>query len=331
MSVVRDIVYRYGLLALFAALVVVFATTRPAFFTSVNILIILQSVAVNAIVALGVTVSMVAGGFDLAAGSIVSFSVMIAGASIIYQGWGGITGVLLGLASGVLVGLVSGLLIVWARVPDMLATLGSMFVFQGLALIITAGKSISSSTGYNGSAPKGEFSDAFLWIGRGKLLGIPVSVLLMAIVAILTIVFLGSTRTGRILQAVGGNPEAARFAGVRVGRYRVLAYVISGFLSALGGIVLISRLGRGDVGVGGSYLLESVAAALIGFAVLGANRPNAFGTVVGALFVCVVVNGLTMFNVPYYTQDFIKGVLLVVALVISFSKIFNRNAKASGE
>jgi len=85
------------------------------------------------------------------------------------------------------------------------------------------------------------------------------------------------------------------------------------------------------VGIGGSYLLESVAAALIGYAVLGANRPNAFGTVIGALFVGVVLNGLTMFNVPYFTQDFIKGVLLVVALVISFSSIFNRHAKGNGQ
>lgn len=331
MNLVRDIIYKYGLLVLFAALIVVFAATRPAFLTQVNILVILQSVAVTAVVALGVTVSMVAGGFDLAVGSIVSFSVMVTGAVIVYLGLGGVWGVLLGLASGVLVGLVSGLLIVWAKVPDMLATLGSMFVFQGLALIITAGRSISTGAGYQDNPPKGTFSEAFLWIGRGEIWGIPFSVILMFLVAAGVIVFLGSTRTGRILQAVGGNAEAARFAGVRVGRYRVLAYVISGFLSSLGGVVLIARLGRGDVGIGGSYLLESVAAALIGFAVLGANRPNAFGTVIGALFVGVVLNGLTMFNVPYFTQDFIKGVLLVIALIISFSSIFNRHAKGNGQ
>jgi monosaccharide ABC transporter membrane protein, CUT2 family (TC 3.A.1.2.-) len=331
MSLLRDIVYKYGLLALFVVLVVFFALTRPAFSTTANVLIILQAVAVNAIVALGVTVSMVAGGFDLAAGSIVSFSVMVTGATIIYLGLGGVAGVLLGLASGLLVGLISGVLIVYAKVPDMLATLGSMFVFQGLALIITAGKSISTSTGYGDAPPRGTFSSAFLWIGRGKVAGIPFSVILMLVIAVVTVVFLGRTRTGRILQAVGGNPEAARLAGVRVGRYRILAYAISGFLASVGGVVLVSRLGRGDVGIGGSYLLESVAAALIGFAVLGANRPNAFGTVIGALFIGVVVNGLTMYNVPYYMQDFIKGTLLVIALVISFSSIFNRNTGTSGQ
>jgi simple sugar transport system permease protein len=326
----RDIAYKYGLLILFVALIVVFWTTRPAFGTWTNIMVILQSVAVTAIVALGVTVSMAAGGFDLAVGSVVSFSVMVTGAAIIYLGLGGLAGVVLGLASGLLIGLFSGLLIVWARVPDMLATLGSMFVFQGLALIITGGKSISTSAGYGDNPPRGTFSQAFLWIGRGKVAGVPFSIILTAVVAALVIVFLGATRAGRILQAVGGNPEAARLAGVRVGRYRVLAYALSGFLASLGGVVLISRLGRGDVGVGGSYLLEAVAATLIGFAVLGANRPNALGTVIGALFIGVVMNGLTMFNFPYFTQDFIKGVLLVLALVVSFSSIFNRNTKASG-
>ena len=91
--------------------------------------------------------------------------------------------------------------------------------------------------------------------------------------------------------------------------------------------MLVARVGRGDINVGGSYLLETVAAALIGFAVLGANRPNAFGTVIGALFIGVLVNGLTMFNLPYYTQDFIKGVLLVVALVFSFSTLFNTQGR----
>jgi len=100
--------------------------------------------------------------------------------------------------------------------------------------------------------------------------------------------------------------------------------VLSGLLASVGGILLTARLGRGDVGVGGDYLLETVSAALIGFAVLGANKPNGFGTVVGAIFVGIVLNGLTMKNVPYYTQDFIKGALLVGALVLSFSAIFRR-------
>ncbi|MGO1347120.1 MAG: ABC transporter permease, partial [Bifidobacterium psychraerophilum] len=162
-----------------------------------------------------------------------------------------------------------------------------------------------------------------LWIGTGTVFSIPFSIILAVVATIVVVLFLGRTRTGRILEAVGNNPRAARLAGVRTGRYRILAYMISGLLSSLGGIVLVARVGRGDINVGSSYLLEAVAATLIGYAVLGANRPNPLGTAIGALFVGVVVNGLTMFNVPYFTQDFIKGALLVVALIVSFSKIFN--------
>jgi simple sugar transport system permease protein len=134
--------------------------------------------------------------------------------------------------------------------------------------------------------------------------------------------FLERTRWGRMIYAIGGNQGAARFAGIRVERVRILAYVVSGMLASVGGIILAARLGRGDVGAGDPFLLESVAAALIGYAVLGANRPNALGTFVGAVFVGVLLNGLTMMNFPYYTQDFVEGALLVAALVMSFSSIF---------
>ena len=146
----------------------------------------------------------------------------------------------------------------------------------------------------------------------------------MVVIAIAVTVFLERMRWGRTIYAIGGNREAARLAGIRVDRMRVLAYVISGLLASIGGILLAARLGRGDVGAGQPFLLEAVAAALIGFAVLGANRPNAFGTFVGAVFVGVLINGLTMMNFPYYTQDFVKGALLVAALVMSFSTLFRR-------
>ena len=320
---VRTAIYRYGLIGLFALLLVFFVVALPSFGTLENVFVILQSVAVTEIVALGVTVSMVAGGFDLSIGSTVSLSVMVVGACQVYLGLGTFWSVLLGLLAGILVGLTNGVLIVVARVPDMLATLGSMFVFSGLSLIITAGKSVSTGNGYAGGQARGDWSSALLWIGGGELLGVPFSVVLAVVVAVVVTVFLGRTRTGYILSALGSNPTAARLAGVRVGRYRMLAYVVSGFLSALAGVVLVARVGRGDINAGSDYLLEAVAAALIGYAVLGANRPNALGTVVGAVFVGVLVNGLTMFNVPYYTQDFIKGILLVTALIVSFSRIFN--------
>jgi len=120
------------------------------------------------------------------------------------------------------------------------------------------------------------------------------------------------------MYAIGSNQRAAALAGANVNRYKVLAYMISGMLASVGGILLAARLGRGDIASGNNLLLDAVAAALIGYAVLGAAKPNAFGTAIGALFVGILLQGLTMMNAPYYTQDFVKGAVLVIALVFTF-------------
>jgi simple sugar transport system permease protein len=140
----------------------------------------------------------------------------------------------------------------------------------------------------------------------------------MIVMAIIVYLILDHTRWGRVLYAIGGNSEAAKLAGANVDRYKIMAYVASGTISALGGILLAARVGRGDVSSGSGLLLDAVGAALIGFAVLGVRRPNPFGTVVGAIFVGMLLNGLTMLNMPYYTQDFIKGIVLVASLAFTF-------------
>jgi simple sugar transport system permease protein len=287
-----------------AALIAFFAATQPAFGTVQNGLIILQSVAIVTIVALGVTVSLAADGFDLSVGANVGFVVMLTTMAMVRLALSGPTALLIGLGAGAVIGLINGVLIVKARIPDLLATLGAMFVWDGLALIMTSGQSVAPgmSIDSNGTPAPG--------------------VVVMVLIAAAVIVFLDRTRWGRMVYAIGGNQEAARLAGIRVERVRIGAYVISAMLASVGGILLAARLGRGDVGAGDPYLLESVAAALIGFAVLGTNRPNAIGTFVGAVFVGVLLNGLTMMNFPYYTQDFVQGALLVAALIMSFSSLF---------
>ena len=167
--------------------------------------------------------------------------------------------------------------------------------------------------------PTGAYDPAFLLIGRYSLFGIvPISVVLMVLVAIVLFVLTERTRIGRLLFATGGNEVATRLAGASTARLKTLAYVISGTLASLGGIVIAARVGRGDVSSGGSLLMDAVAASLIGFAVLGLRRPNVLGTIVGAVFVGVLLNGLTMLNAPYYTQDFVKGAVLVGALALTY-------------
>jgi simple sugar transport system permease protein len=238
---------------------------------------------------------------------------------------GALSAVLLCLAMGAVVGLVNGLLIVKMRVPDLLATLGMMFLLVGLQRIPTQGNSISTGMVLaDGRTAEGSFAPEFLMLGRHRIDFIlpdlvPLSVVVLVVIAVLTWVFLELTRHGRVMYAIGSNAQAAALAGINVARYRVLAYVISGVMASIGGILLSARLGRGDVASGNNLLLDSVAAALIGFAVLGAAKPNAFGTAIGALFVGILLQGLTMLNAPYYTQDFIKGAVLVVALVFTFA------------
>ncbi|WP_366653608.1 ABC transporter permease [Fodinicurvata sp. EGI_FJ10296] len=319
-EVAVEMAIRYGLLAMLAGMIVLFAILEPFFISTRNVFIILQSVSIVALLALGVTATLVVGGFDLSIGAVAAMALMAS--SYVMVIWEGSTAlaVVFCLFLGALVGFLNGVLIVKARIPDLLATLGMMFLLIGLQLIPTGGRSIATGmTLSDGVTAEGRFAEAFLALGRMRLFDvIPLPVVFMAVLGVALWFFLEKTRWGRVMYAIGGNEKAARLAGANVERYKIAAYMISGVYAAIGGILLAARVGRGDVSSGNSLLLDAVAAALIGFAVLGLRRPNAFGTVIGALFVGTLLNGLTMLNAPYYTQDFIKGVVLVLALVFTF-------------
>lgn len=309
--------------AVFILLIVMvtgFALAQPAYINVTNLMSILQAVSVVAILGAGVTITLAVGGFDLSIGAVAASSVMAASYSMIVWGLGVYETVPLVLLFGALVGLVNAFLIVRLRVPDLLATLAMMFLLTGLQLIPTAGRSISAGLILpDGSTATGAYDPAFLLIGRSSFFGVvPAPVVIMALVAIVLFVLTERTRLGRLLFATGGNELATRLAGASVPRLKTLAYVLSGTLASLGGIIVAARVGRGDVSSGASLLMDSVAAALIGFAVLGLRRPNVFGTIVGAVFVGLLLNGLTMLNAPYYTQDFVKGAVLVGALALTY-------------
>lgn len=316
---------RYGFLLLMAGLIVFFSFMKPAFMSPQSAVFIFQSVAITGILALGVTATLVVGGFDLSIGAVATSALMLSAYVMVIWEMGAVAAVVLCLLMGAGVGLINGLLIVKLRVPDLLATLGMMFLLVGLQRIPTEGNSISTGMALPGGAvAEGTFSPAFLMLGRHRVDFfiedlIPLSVVFLVAIAILAWVFLEFTRHGRLMYAIGSNAQAASLAGVNVNRYKIAAYMISGTLASVGGILLAARLGRGDVASGNNLLLDAVAAALIGYAVLGASKPNAFGTAIGALFVGILLQGLTMLNAPYYTQDFIKGAVLVVALVFTFA------------
>ncbi|MCB8836402.1 ABC transporter permease [Aurantimonas sp. VKM B-3413] len=317
----RDLSIRYGFFVLLIALAIFFFVAQPAFLSLRSMIFVFQSVSITAILALGVTATLVVGGFDLSIGSVAASSMMAASYAMVIWGWGTPETVALCIGFGLLVGLINGLIIVYGRVPDLLATLGTMFLLLGLQLVPTAGRSIAKGMLLpDGSTATGSFDKSFLALGRSHLFHIlPISVIVMLALAAVIFVFLEFTRFGRVMYAIGSNEQASRLAGAPVARYKIGAYMISGGFAAIGGILLAARVGRGDVSSGNNLLLDAVAAALIGFAVLGVAKPNAFGTLIGALFVGMLLQGLTMMNAPYYTQDAVKGAVLVVALLFTFS------------
>ena len=320
-STFLDFAIKYGFLALMAGLIIFFSVAAEGFLSPFSAVFILQSVAITGILALGVTATLVVDGFDLSIGAVATSALMLSAYVMVVWEMSAFWAVALSLAMGAAVGAMNGFMIVKFKVPDLLATLGMMFLLLGVQRIPTEGRSISTGMALpDGTIANGTFSDAFLMLGRyhiGDL--VPLSVIFLIAVAVLIWGFLELTRHGRLMYAIGSNAQAASLAGTNVNRYKILAYMISGTMASLGGILLSARLGRGDVASGNNLLLDAVAAALIGFAVLGLGKPNAFGTAIGALFVGILLQGLTMLNAPYYTQDFIKGAVLVVALVFTFA------------
>ena len=317
----KDIFIRYGLIGLQIFMIILFYTLEPAFLDIRNIFVILQATATTAIVGLGVTAALSTGDFDLSIGSTASCSMMLSTYMMVVLNMGTFGAVLSTLLFGALVGMANAFLINRMKIPPILTTLGTMFFLLGLQLIPTAGRSISVNMALpNGEIATGEITESFRFLARGMIFDIiPMSVIIMFLVAIIVYFYLERTKWGRILYAIGSNEKATFLAGANVERYKMIAYIISGVLSSLAGVLIAARVGRGDVSSGQSIMLDSIAAALIGYAVFGIGRANPFGTLLGALFVGTLLNGLTMLNMPYYMQDLIKGAMLVLALIFTFS------------
>ena len=324
-------VVKWGFIAVTVALILYFVITEPSFRTVDNVFGMLKFIAPTAIAGLGVMLAMTVGGIDLSVGANAGFAVSIAAWTMVIGNQVGGVAVSVVLVCGLLIGAINAFLVVVARIPDLLATLTTMFVIVGLKLIIVDGKSISSQmTLSDGSTAPGRFTADFLWLDRGTIGPVPVPVILFFIITLALWFVLERTRWGRALFAVGTNAEAARLAGVRVQWYRTAAYMACGLLASIAGLLLAARIGQGDVSAGNSLLLDSVAVALVGVSVLGIGRPNAWGTALGAVLIAVMVTGFSMLGLPYYAQDFGKGVVLLIALLFSFTFSRRRTIVAAG-
>ncbi|WP_214780391.1 ABC transporter permease [Exiguobacterium sp. s22] len=309
---------QYGTLLAILGLIAVFTVTNDQFLTYVNFSDIIKSVSIVSLLALGVTFSLIVGGFDLSVGSTASLATIGAAASLVLHRQELLVALLIPLALGILVGLLNALVTIKFRLPDLLATLAIMYVINGIQLTYTKGFSIYDNMPIEGGTAPGRFIPSFLFIGQGTIGPIPFVALLMLVFFIGAHLFLTYTRTGREFYYVGSNAEAARRSGIAVNRIKLYAYVLSGLFAAIGGIILASRIGTGQVSAGAPLLMDAVAAAYIGYAVFGTGRPNVIGTLIGAILIGILLNGLTMWDVPYYAQDIVKGTILIGALGLSY-------------
>lgn len=284
----------------------------PNFLKTENLLNVANQIAVIALIAVGMTMVIITGGIDLSVGSLIALSAVTT-TLLIRNNFGaesaGAVGMIAASAAGILfcgaVGLFSGGMVTFFRIPPFIVTLGMMLVSSGMAFILAAGQSIY------------QVPDSFVWLGRGAdFFGIPNAVLLMGLIYLAAHVFMTRTRSGRYVYAVGANSEAARLTGVPVRRILLFVYTISGLLAGLGGVVMASQLKSGAPTYGGMYELYVIAAVVVGGTSLSGGQGRIFGTLIGALIIAVIQNGMNLTGVESYTQKVVLGLVILGAVLL---------------
>jgi erythritol transport system permease protein len=318
---VRELAFRLRALIALILLVVVFSSLSPAFLTTGNLLILAKHVAINAILAIGMTYVILTGGIDLSVGSVVGLAAMIAG-GLINQGlvlpmFGVVVYfnvwliILMTLVVGVLIGGLNGLLITRFRVAPFIATLGIMYVARGLALLRSNGATFPNLVGDPELGNTG-----FQILGSEMFLGVPVPIWLMAGFGAVGVFVANKTPYGRKVFAIGGNERAAELSGIRVNRIKLSVYMISGFCAAMTGLVIASQLLAAHPATGESFELNAIAAVVLGGTSLSGGRGGVGGTIIGAFVIGVLSDGLVLLGVSEFWQIIIKGIVIILAVVV---------------
>jgi erythritol transport system permease protein len=306
-------------LVVLVLLVIFFSAISGEYLTQSNLILMTKHVAINAILAIGVTFVILTGGIDLSVGSIAGLASMVSG-GLLFKGLGLPGGgtvffsvavvILIGIVVGALVGAVNGLLITRFKVAPFIATLGMLYVARGLAQLHSNGGTYPDLAG---SAERG--NTGFHFIGVDSVLGIPVAVWIMILVAIAAIVVTTKTPFGRRIFAVGGNERAAVLSGIRVNRVKIAVYVISGACAALAGLLLTSELGAAYPDTATTYELNAIAAAVLGGTALAGGRGTIIGTVMGAFVIGFLSDGLVLVGVSTFWQSVVKGAVIIFAVI----------------
>ncbi|MCE7041794.1 ABC transporter permease [Dyadobacter sp. CY312] len=295
---------QYGIFVAFVIICLVLAFSTPRFFTISNLMTIGNQVSINALLAFGVTFVIITGGIDLSLGSMVAVTGVVAATFAHPDTYPVVVPIFIGLAAGSAIGAFNGLVITKSKVPPFIVTLGTMTIGRGLALIFSKGRPVSN------------LSDSFNFIGGGNLFGIPFPIIILIIAFIVCSIILNKTILGRYMYAVGGNEPAARASGIRVNNVKMWVYTICGLLSAMGGILLTSRITTGQPNAGAGFELDAIAAAIIGGTSTSGGTGTMTGTLIGALLIGVISNSLDLLNVTSYYQQVVMGAIIIGAVVL---------------
>lgn len=295
---------QYGIFLAFGILCLVLALSTPKFFTVPNLMIIGTQVSINALLAFGVTFVIITGGIDLSLGSMVAVTGVVAATFAHPDTYPVLVPILAGLLAGVAIGAFNGFVVTKSKVPPFIVTLGTMTIGRGLALILSKGRPISN------------LSEEFNFIGGGNIAGIPFPIIILIVAFVICSVLLNKTVLGRYMYAVGGNEPAARASGIKVNNVKMWVYTICGLLSAMGGILLTSRITTGQPNAGTGFELDAIAAAIIGGTSTSGGTGTITGTLIGALLIGVISNSLDLLNVTSYYQQVVMGVIIIGAVVL---------------
>ncbi|WP_095080528.1 ABC transporter permease [Mesorhizobium sophorae] len=302
------------------AVLVFFSIAAPNFLSTANLILMSKHVALNAFLAMGMTFVIITGGIDLSVGSIVGLCGMVAGYLVLngidlqigYTIYFNVVEIaLITLAVGILIGAVNGLLITRLNVAPFIATLGVLYVARGLALLSSDGRTFPNLVGKPELGTTG-----FGFLGAGRLLGLPVAIWILILVALAAAYLAKYTPLGRHIFAVGGNERASRISGVRVNTVKMFVYMFSGFCAAIVGLIISSELMASHPATGESFELNAIAAAVLGGTSMSGGRGTIGGTIVGAFVIGILSDGLVMMGVSSFWQMVIKGLVIIVAVVV---------------
>lgn len=301
---ITDYLQNYGSVIALLLLVVIIGSISPEFRTVNNFLSLLRQSSINGLIAFGMTFVILTDAIDLSVGSTLALTTALTAGMIVAGVPAGLA-MMLSLVIGAALGVVSGLMVAKGRLQAFIATLITMTIYRGLTLIYTNGKPISN-LGDN---------YALTFIGRGQLFGIPFPVILfLAVFGVFTFILMKTT-FGRKVYATGSNAKSAALAGVNIHRVKITVYAISGCMSALSGLILLSRLGSAQPTLGTGYELDAIASVALGGTSMSGGRGRIWGTLIGVLIIAVLNNGLNILGVSSYYQDVVKGLVILAAVL----------------